>query len=64
MADGATSTAPLEVELLVCPHPECHRVGKLPLGTNTALKGWCTGPRLSGHPKVRMEPRRFVEAVE
>lgn len=51
----------LRVELLVCPDPGCRRVGKIPLGTNGGIKGFCTGMAATPHKKRRMEPTRFVE---
>lgn len=51
----------LRVELLVCPDPGCRRIGKVPLQTSAAIKGYCTGPATAPHKKARMEPVRFVE---
>lgn len=52
--------APLRVELLVCPEPFCHHVGKLP--PSFGYRGYCTGNEDNRHPKAKMTSRLFIEA--
>lgn len=51
--------ARLKVELLVCPEPGCHLIGKLP--NQYTLRGYCTGSVEIGtsHRKRRMQPVTF-----
>ena len=58
---SATATKPLTVELLVC--PICEHVGRLP-STSMGIKGYCTGPALEPHKRVKRKTRRFQEIVE
>ena len=55
----ATTTKPLEVELMVC--PTCRTVDKLAGTSALGVKGYCVGPDTDRHPKVRREPVRFRE---
>jgi hypothetical protein len=48
----------LTVELLVC--PICEHVGRLP-STSMGIKGYCTGPTLEPHKRVKRQPRTFRE---
>jgi hypothetical protein len=50
----------LEVELPVCPVPDCGLIGKLP--SHITRKDWCNGGTRNPHRPVKMEKRRFVEA--
>lgn len=62
MSVTTTPKAPetLRVELPVC--PQCHRIGKIPVGYYGG-KEFCSGPMGQGHKKVRMTKRIF-ELVE
>lgn len=48
----------LEVELPVCPDPNCRRVGKIP-GDIFGGKEYCVGLAGQSHKKVRMQKRTF-----
>jgi hypothetical protein len=55
----------LEVELYVCPEPDCRLVGKRPISDiGGKISGYCRGPAKQPHKKRRMEKIRFVEATE
>jgi hypothetical protein len=49
----------LQVELLVCPQPECRQIGANP--SWQGLRGYCVGSVQKGtaHPKARMVPVSF-----
>ncbi|MGH7215020.1 MAG: hypothetical protein ACREIT_09685 [Tepidisphaeraceae bacterium] len=52
-------TAPIEVELPVC--PRCGRVGKQPRATRISFS--CTGAAKTPHPRTAMVVRRFREVA-
>lgn len=53
------TTEPLTVELPVCPHPDCRRVGKLP--AHISRKDWCSGGIRTPHKATKMVNRVFVQ---
>jgi hypothetical protein len=57
----ATTTKPLEIDLLVC--PTCRTVDKLADATALGIKGYCVGSDTERHPRVRREPARFREVA-
>jgi hypothetical protein len=57
----ATSTKPLEVELMVC--PVCRSIDKLAGASHLGVKGFCVGPMGKGHKRARREPAQFKEVV-
>lgn len=62
---GHHSEERLEVDLFVCPEPDCRQVGKRPItDVGGTVKGFCKGPLKAPHKKRRMVPVRFVEAGE
>jgi hypothetical protein len=55
-----TMTAPIEVELPVC--PRCGRVGKQPGATRISFS--CSGGVKTPHPRTAMVARRFREVAK
>lgn len=52
----------LEVELFVCPEPNCRQIGKRPISdVGGTVKGYCRGPIRAPHKKRKMVPILFRE---